>query len=250
MAKKEISGDIKKDVYRPVLKVINRTQDALSNLDRDFSISEIAWMDVGGLFEQYQLSDFRSDIMKIMDKLNRYRRIYWKLQQRLSQGFLSYMKKAGYLPSSSPEINSLKTNLSDMMIKGDGTVWIYSYDYYIRKISDMVGRSPDGAPSGRVTWDHFDKWSRRDVDRIVKSANEIMPAIHRFKARIQMAIRHPERKWSDLHVKTPKVNMVSRPIRKLVIVKKPLPLDKNVKPPRKRILKKPKWEIIGPEDGI
>lgn len=246
LEKEEISGDIKKDLFRPILKSLNGTITSLQKLERDLQISDIAWLDVRGVFEYYEVPEIERDTFKILKLANTYKKRYWKAERKIKQGFLSYMKRKGFLPSNSPELNSLKNNLPETIIKGDERIWIYSYDQYIDKIAEEVGRDKENAPPGRSVWKHFHEWSKSDIERILRDANGILPRLHWLKAKIQMALRNPHIRWSDLKVKTPRVETVERPIRKLMIIKRPFPLDSKKKMPKKRILKKPKLRTIGP----
>jgi hypothetical protein len=241
-------SDIRKDLYRPILKVINKTIRSLTNLERDFPLSNIAWLEMNNVFDLHQSNELKRETMRISSKLNDYRRLYWDLQKRITQGFLTYMKRAGYLPSNSPEINSLKNFLPEMLIKGDSRIWIYSYDQYIQKIAIDVGRDPEDAPTGDEAWRYFSSWTSRDIGKLLERANGILPSVYYFRAKLQKAIRDPSLNWDEIKVKRPKVEAVERPIRKFIIIKRPLPVHKKRKRPRKRILKSPKFGVIGPGD--
>ena len=249
MNKEGLSGDISKDLYRPILKTLNRTISSMQNLERDLPISDVAWLDVNDIFDEYGADDVKKDTFRILKETNEYKSRYWKTERKIRQAFLSYMNKKGYLPSNSSELNSLKNYLPEMIIKGDGRIWIYSYDQYIKRIAEDVGRKAEDAPNGKEVWDHFSSFSKGDIDVILRKANKVLPKLHWLKAKIQMALRNKGHRWNDLRVKTPRIERVERPIRKFVIIKRPFPLDAKKKMPRKKIIKKPKFKTIGPGDN-
>jgi hypothetical protein len=155
------------------------------------------------------------------------------------------MRKKGYLPSISLEIDSLKNGLPEALIKDDPRIWVFSYDQYIGAISDRVGRRKEKAPTGDQVWTYFEGKYRKNIEDLLVMANNCLPSVYHMKTRIRAWIKEPEKDWSIVHVKRPRITPIERPIRKTVVIKRPLPLP-NVKRPRKRILKKPEFHEIGP----
>ena len=90
------------------------------------------------------------------------------------------------------------------------------------------------------------KYSKQAL-QIESSANEILKEIYLLKSRVQSQIKNPNKEWNEIHVKRPRIALVKRPIRKTVIIKRPIPLP-SVKKPKKKVLKKPEMKVIGPED--
>jgi hypothetical protein len=60
-------------------------------------------------------------------------------------------------------------------------------------------------------------------------------------------MRSPGREWRDVRVRDPKVTQVRRPIRPVMVIKRPIPLQKVPRRPRKRLIGRPKRHVIGPE---
>ncbi|MGA1866383.1 MAG: hypothetical protein ACMUFK_02815 [Thermoplasmatota archaeon] len=232
---------------RMVLRSLNGTVRVLTSLDRDPPIVEMAHLQMTGIFGKNGLKDLEAELMQLLSHVNEYRSAYWKLERSIMQAFLSYMRRKRYLPSSSLEINSLKRGLPEAMIKGDSRIWIYSYDQYIKTISGMVGKKPELAPEGSEVFRDLDRVYSRDIKRIVGIINELLPEILMLISKVRSYIRSPDREWMDIRVKRPKVKLVSRPVRKTVLIKRLLPLPKTVKLPRRRVLKRPEHRIVGPE---
>jgi len=233
---------------RLVLKALNGTVKTFSDLKRDPPIIEMAHLQMNGIFRMNDLSEMESDRFKLHSKVNEYRSKYWTIERAIMQSFLRYMKKKRYLPSSSPEVESLKIGLPEALIKGDERIWVFSYDQYIINISERVGRKPELAPKGDDVYDEMARNFANDIQALVALANELMPVILVFSSKVKAALRSPDKVWSEIKVKRPKVKLIERPIRKAVIVKRPLPLPKKPKRPRRKVLKRPKHHILGPEE--
>ncbi|MCK5774017.1 MAG: hypothetical protein KAH57_09555 [Thermoplasmata archaeon] len=230
--------NLKRKIYRPIIKVLDRSISSLKKLERDMPISKIAWMEVNGNFNDPRLSDFGKDIIDISNRLNIYRRAYWELEGNIKRSFVSYMKKNGYLPANSREFDSLKNSLPKAMIEGDERIWIYSYDHYISKISDAVGRSMDNAPKSSIIWsDISDRYSRK-IQNIVGKANDILPDIYVLKAKVSRASRKPEVPWKNINIKKPKVQFIERPIRRFIMLKKPIPIEGTRRISLRRVLRR------------
>ncbi len=246
MGKRPANRKMVSSVYRPILKTLNSMIRSLSKLERDPPISKIAWMEVRG--ELRGPNEMRDELLSMASKVNRYRKDYWDTERRIKQDFLTDLRRSGYLPSSSKEVNSLKRALPEELIRGDGRLWIYSYDQYIGTIAGQVGRKAEDAPKGEEIWNQFEGSYFKRMKKLVERANQVLPEIYRMKAKIRLAIKNPEREWVDLRVKRPRFVVVKRPIRHVMLMRKPIPLERKVRPPRKRIFKRPKMETIGPED--
>ncbi|MGA1819518.1 MAG: hypothetical protein ACMUHU_00765 [Thermoplasmatota archaeon] len=232
---------------RMVLKALNGTVKTLSSLKRDPPIVELAHLQMNGIFRINNLSEMEAELFALLSRINGYRSKYWSLEKAIMQSFLRYMKKKRYLPSFSPEIDSLKIALPEALILGDERIWVYSYDQYIVNISDKVGRRPELAPKGIEVYEEAMGSFSSDIQGIVNTANQLLPEILIFSSRVKAALRSSDRNWSEIRVKKPRVHLIERPIRKAVIVKRPLPLPKKPKRPRRKVLKGPKHHIIGPE---
>ncbi|MFW3146739.1 MAG: hypothetical protein ACMUIE_08015 [Thermoplasmatota archaeon] len=234
-------------VYRRTLKSINGTIEVLSKLERDPPITVVANMEMNGELALLIDREIGRDILALMGKVNEYRSSYWKLENRIKQGFISLLKKAGYLPSSSPEVVSLKNALPMELIKGDGKLWIFSYDYYIENISSRVGRSREKAPKGKEVWAAMEADYGRSIDELEKQVNELLPLLHITKAKLLRMLKGGQIPWKEIKIKNPKVSLVKRPVKKIIIVKRPIPLPRKPRRPRKKILKRPELRVIGPE---
>jgi len=232
---------------RLALKALNGTVKTLSDLKRDPPIIEMAHLQMNGIFRINGLSEMEMELFGLLSGVNTYRSRFWTLEKAIMQTFLRYMKKKRYLPSSSPEIESLKIGLPDALIGGDERIWVFSYDQYIVNISDRVGRKPELAPKGAEVYEEMSRTFSKDILGIVALANDLLPQILVFSSKVKAALRSQDREWSEIKVKRPKVRLIERPIRKAVIVKRPLPLPEKPKRPRRKVLKRPKHRVVGPE---
>lgn len=238
----------KTNLLRTVLRSLNGTLKTITQLERDPPIIELAHIQVQNGFIDSNLVSMEKELFSLLSNINLYRSRYWKLERSIMQSFLRLLKNKKYLPSSSPEVDSLKAALPDAVIKDDERIWVYSFDHYIIPISSRVGRKPENAPTGKETFDTISSAHSKQISEMEKIANELLPEIHIMKAKVQSMLKYPEKEWDHLHVKRPKVAFIERPIRKVIVMKRPLPLPKKSRAPKKRILKKPEFQTIGPED--
>lgn len=238
----------RKKVLRKVLKSLNGSLDVISKLERDVPITIIASMEMNNVFRDVGIEDVGIETLRVAGKLNNYKRNYWKLEISIKEYFMGILGKEGYLPGRSIEVESLANVLPGSMIKGDERIWIYSYDHYISKIAERVGRDPRGAPTGRDIWDRILRRFDKRIKELVNEANSIIPDVFYLKARLTALIGKDDARFNDIKVRKPKVTLIERPIRKVMIVKRPIPIQSTFKKPKKRVLRKPKFEVIGPED--
>lgn len=235
-------------LLRTVLRSLNGTLKIIIQLERDPPIIELAHIQMQNGFSRLDLSSMEKELFRLLSSINLYRSRYWNLERSIMQSFLRLLKNKKYLPSSSPEVDSLKAALPDAVIKDDDRIWIYSFDHYIVPISSKVGRKVENAPSGTEIFQTISKAQAKQVLELEKIGNELLPEIHLMKAKVQSMLKDPDREWDQLNVKRPKVTLIERPIRKVIVVKRPLPLPKQQKIPKKRILKRPEFQVIGPEE--
>jgi hypothetical protein len=235
-------------LLRIVLRSLNGTLRTITQLDRDPPIIELAHIQMENGFKDNHLISMEKELFGLLSNVNLYRSKYWKLERSIMQSFLRSMKNKKFLPSSSPEIDSLKAALPEAIIKDDDRIWVYSYDHYIAPISSRVGRRPEEAPTGNEVFNTIAKNHSKQISDIEDIANELLPKIHLMKAKVQSLIKDQGKEWEQVHVKKPKVALVKRPIRKVIVLKRPLPLPKKGKIPKKKVLKRPEFRVIGPED--
>jgi hypothetical protein len=159
------------------------------------------------------------------------------------------MRSRGYLPAFSREVDSLKGSIPEALIKGDDRVWKYTYDRYIVIISEQVGRDMAGAPTSKEVWDLMErKWASR-IDVLLAKVNTLIPQILTLRSMLRSFLHGPDRPWKDVRVRGPKVTPVKRPIRPIMVMKRPIPDQRPPRRPRKRLLGGPKRQVIGPEGG-
>ena len=236
-------------IIKKVLKSLNGSVEKISKLERDVPITSIASMEMNNVFAESGIEDVGRESLRVGKRLNEYKKKYWKLEMLIRQHFLDILKKRGYLPGRSLEVESLAGALPEALIKGDERIWIYSYDHYLPKIAESVGRDVSGAPNGNEVWTAVEKRFKKRIDNLVDDANSALPEVFYLKSRLATLIRNRDLDLKDVRVRKPRVTRVERPIKKVMIVKRPIPLAGKVKKPRKRVLKKPSFEVIGPEDG-
>ncbi|MBN1389934.1 MAG: hypothetical protein JXA22_04760 [Candidatus Thermoplasmatota archaeon] len=212
-------------VLRDVLSDLNRTISVIRKLERDPPITEIAHLQMMGVFKKIGLSGMEVELFKVLSGVNDYRSRYWRLERSIMQAFLSYMGRKRFLPSNSPEINTLKAGLPRSLITGDDQIWTYSYDQYITKISELVGKRSDLAPKGKEAYDDIYRKFSRDIDQLISLANELVPSLGLFCSRIRSYIRSPDQEWYGIKGRKPRVKLVQRSIHKLHLIKRPLPIQ-------------------------
>ena len=227
---------------------MNGSLDVISKLERDVPITIIASMEMNNVFRDVGIEDVGIETLRVAVRLNNYKRDYWKLEISIREFFIATLSKEGYLPGRSIEVESLANVLPESMIKGDERIWIYSYDHYITKIAERVGRDPGGAPTGQNVWGRISKRFDRRIKDLVNEANSILPEVFYLKARLTALIGKDDVRLDEIRVRKPKITLIERPIRKVMIVKRPIPIHTTVKRPKKRVLRKPKFEVIGPGD--
>ncbi len=237
------------DVIRKIMRSLNGSVDTLSDLSRDPPIVAIANLERNGDLSREGLKGVRIESMKLATSMNEYRREYWKLEMLIKQSFVDILKKAGYLPGRSLEVESLRNALPEALIKDDERIWIYSYDHYIHKIAENVGRPADEAPTGKEAWSMLRSRFDRRIEKIVYRANQIIPEIFYLKARLSSLVGTETSDLDMIRVRRPMVSKVERPIKKVIVIKRPLPIPRKGRRPRKRILKRPKIQVIGPEEA-
>jgi hypothetical protein len=236
-------------IIKKVLKSLNGSIEVLSRLERDVPITSVASMEMNNVFAESGLEEVGRESLRVAKRLNEYKKKYWKLEMLIRQHFIDILKKRGYLPGRSLEVESLAGALPEALIKGDERIWIYSYDHYLPKIAESVGRDSSGAPGGSEIWTALEKRFQKRIDNLVDDANSALPEVFYLKSRLATLIRNKDLELKNVRVRKPRVTRVERPVKKVMIVKRPIPLAGKVKKPRKRVLKKPSFEVIGPEEG-
>ena len=235
-------------VLRTLLRSMNGSISALESLDRDPPIIPVANLTRTVDLDEPGIGPIMKKTLKLATVLNDYKRDYWKLELLIKQGFIDMLKKKGYLPGRSIEVESLRNELPFALIKGDGRIWRYSYDYYIPKIAEQVGRNPSDAPVSRKIWNMMEEKYIGKIERLIDKVNEILPDLYHHRSLLKYCLKDPKADMEDLKLKKIKVTKVERPIKKVLVIKRPIPLPKQGKKPKKRVLKKPDIQIIGPDN--
>jgi hypothetical protein len=237
------------DLLRTVLRSLNGTIKTITQLDRDPPIVKIANIQMQNGFKVEGFVDLEKELFILLNRVNKYRSKYWKIQGSITQSFLRLLKEKKYLPSYSLEVESLKNALPESIIKGDERIWVYSFDHYIKIISEKVGRDKKEAPSGDLVYTTISKKINREILELERTANDLLPDLHMLKGKVHSLLKDPGKTWGSINMKKPRVELVKRPIRKAIVVKRPLPIPKKGKMPRKKVLKKLDVQVIGPEDN-
>jgi hypothetical protein len=232
---------------RVIMRSINGSINTITELNRDPPILDIANLARSGEYTSNELEMIIKESLKLASSLNEYKREYWKLELLIKQDLMDRMKRSGYMPGRSIELESLRNALPESIIKGDERIWIYSYDHYIERISEQVGRRSSDAPRSEKLWKDIERNFVKRISSILKKVNDILPELYHFRSKLKYYLKEPSIDFNDIKIKKVKVSKVQRPIRKIIVIKKPIPLPKKVKSPRKRILKKGDVRIIGPE---
>jgi len=229
---------------KKVLRVLIRTSDKVRSLERDFPITQIAWMSFNGELSSVEDTTFQKDLMALSKRTNDYRRRYWKLEEAIKQEFLSRMSKLRFSPSFSPEIETLRNNLPGSVLKDDGRLWIYSFDYYILEIAEKVGRDKTEAPKGEREYDHYQRKFKRDKQTLHSDALDLLGSMKAFISALKTFISSGNA-WKGV----PRSDRIPDRIggkRSIILIKRPFPIPK-VKKIRKNIFRSLKRETIGPE---
>jgi len=241
-----LSIDENRDIIRPLIRMLNECIKVISNLERDPPITKFAWMDLEGMFDNTTLIEERRDLLRLSKDINQYRKKYWEIEKKIKREFINSMKRRGYLPSYSPEIETLKRALPEELIRGDGRIWRYSYDYYIEKIAQQVGRSKDKAIGSEEIWETLEKKHLVDIQKLFHQTNLLLPRMYGIKAKLSVRAKDKMTPWNKIRVKRIRTKMIERPLKHLIVIKKPIPVEKKKKPKR-RILKRQKVKVVRPE---
>ena len=228
---------------KKLLTILRKTENKVRTFDRDFPLTHIAWMVLNGELAAIEDPEFHKDLMALSRKANDYRRRYWKIEEAIKQDFIHRMSKLRFSPSYSPEIDTLKSNLPNAVMKDDGRLWTYSFDYYIGEIAKKVGRNKEEAPSGSSEFSHYSNRFSRDVKTLRNDALDLLRYIATFSSKLDNFISTGTR-WTALgNVQTisPKIGMKKQ----MIILKRPFPLPKKSKP-KKRLFRRMKRETVGP----
>jgi hypothetical protein len=229
---------------KKVLRILLHTSRKVRTLDRDFPITQIAWMSLNGELSSIGDPSFQRDLMSTSRKANEYRRRYWRLEEAIKQDFVHRMSKMKFSPSFSPEIETLRNNLPGSVLKEDGRLWTYSYDYYIKEIANKVGRDPSQAPAGDEEFRYYSDRFRRERTALHAEALSLLNELSAFIASLKDCIRN-DSAWTGIVARKVPVGRIEGR-KPLIILKRPFPLPK-VKRPRKGIFRRLKRQTIGPE---
>lgn len=234
-------------VIRKLLRSINGSIQTIESLERDPPIIPIANLTRSVDLDDREIGPILNRTLKLATDINEYKRDYWKLELLIKQGFIDLLKKRGYLPGRSIEVESLRNELPFSLIKGDGRIWRYSYDHYISKIAEQVGRPVSKAPGSDMIWISMEKKYEKKIADLLKRANNLLPDIYHMRALLKYCLKNPDADIDRLKLKKVRVTPVERPIKKVIVIKRPIPLPKKGKRPKKRVIKKPEVKVIGPE---
>ena len=235
-------------ILKRLIKVMDGSIRVLRDLERDVPVVEVANMERAGHFDRPGLRGVGNDALRIASRLNSYKREHWSIEKEIRTRFNHYLGSRGFLPGSSKEVDSLKDALPDAMIKGDDRIWKFSYDQYIGTISGQVGRDPLTAPTSKEVWDVLENGQSRKIGSLVSRANALLPELTSMKDRLRGYMGAVDVEWSDVAVKERRTVPIERPVKKVLLVKRPVPLKKEVKRPQKKAFLRPKRIVVGPGD--
>ncbi|MDG6224389.1 MAG: hypothetical protein QCI82_02630 [Candidatus Thermoplasmatota archaeon] len=157
------------------------------------------------------------------------------------------MNRIGFSPSFSPQIETLANHLPRSLIIQDGRVWIFSYDTYIKDIASGVGRDWKEAPTGSDIFQRFEKKYHKDIQNLRHQADVLIREIDAFLSLLGEYLRSGNA-WNVTEL-TPSQKRISiRSEAQLILIKRPYPLPRPPKRPRKRLFRRIKRKEIGPED--
>ncbi len=228
---------------KKVLRALIRTSDKVRTLDRDFPITQIAWMSFNGELGSIGDITFQKDLMALSKKVNEYKRRYWRLEEAIKQDFLHRMSKLRFSPSFSPELETLRTNLPASVLKDDGRLWIYSFDYYIQEIAKKVGRDPADAPTGEQEYLQYSRRFIREKESLHKEALDLLGSLNAFIAALKIFISSGTG-WKGVERQDSQPDRIQNK-RPLILIRRPFPLPRT-KRPRKGIFRRLKRQTIGP----
>ena len=232
---------------KKISRILSDSVKSIRVLDRDFPITSIAWMALRGELQEID-EELRSDLILLAKNANDYKRRYWKMETSARQDLIHHMSRIGFAPSYSPQLETLANHLPKALLSKDGRVWIYSYDTYIKDIASGVGRDSSEAPTGKQLFERFKKKYLREVEGIRVKAEDLIRNMESFRSGIIDYIRNGAA-WS---LTSPAAEAKVMPLptgSKLMIIKRPYPLPKPLKVPRKRLFTRMKRKVIGPEVG-
>jgi len=239
---------IPKDIRRSkrvLIKELGKVTGHLRRMDAGVDMNRIAWMRIKGDLDMIEDPACISEMMDLLKKVNDHKRSRWRLEESIKQHFLHVMKRSGFLPSSSPEIDTLKINLPDALIRGRGDIWTYSYCHYINEIAGKVGKSVASAPSAEALLNEFGSKYGKEIQKLREDARTLVNELTSFRKRLKDyvggkdtwgSIRSVENREKDLEIGN----------RFKIGPRRPYPLPRT---PRRFFRKRLKRETYGPNTG-
>jgi hypothetical protein len=196
--KKDQATDDKKNLYRPLYKLMGKVIKQIKKIELDVPIYKIAWMEVRGNFLAKRHNKFRADVINFLRVSNEYRKIYWNLIKLSRRKFDVEMKKDGSCAPGVKEYESLKNEIPHAIIKTGKKVWIHSYDDYLPKIrqrSEKIKKKPrDGKRMHYAIQQDL-----KDVLNTLKAQQkEALEFARQFRNQLELVKNEPKRRWEPL----------------------------------------------------
>lgn len=196
---------LKKEIYIPIKHTLDLVIKRVKELDIHVPLSQIARMDLSGMFEDETLADLRKYIYDYLKLANKYRKVYFEFIKKNKIEFDREMTKDGSFAPGIKQYDSLKNQLGEALLKTDGKVWITSYDQYLPTIREHSDKRKKEPRTGKQMFEQLHMKFKNDLMEIKKSQTKTIKKSKSFQKDLDLAMKNPElgwREWYNLEPKT------------------------------------------------
>lgn len=124
----------KKKIYRPLNKILPQVIKKLKEKEIWVPLTEIARIEVQGKLEPARHALLRAQIIHFLKRANKYKKVYFKINERSRTTFDKQMKKYGIYQPQMKEYRSLRIQIPTSLIHKEKKAWVYSFNEYFPEI--------------------------------------------------------------------------------------------------------------------
>jgi hypothetical protein len=187
----------KKKIFIPIKKVIKETMKALKDLELDVPISQLARMDIAGMFDDESLEMFKNTVYDYMKVVNKYRQLYFDFMKKTKTTFDSEMSKDGSFAPGIKQYNSIRNQVFEAILKGGGKAWVLSYDQYLPTIREHANKRSKKPRSGKKMYSDIKQIFKNDIKNIKEMQKLSFQISKLFFSDINYWIKHPDSEWQE-----------------------------------------------------
>ena len=159
---------LKKEIYIPIKQTLELVIKRLKDLELNVPIAQIARMDLAGKFQNESLEEFKKTVYDYLRVANKYRSLYFEYTKKTKSVFDSEMTKDGSFAPGLKEYTSVKNQLSEALMKTDGSAWIMSYDQYLPTIREHSSKRSKNPKSGKKMFNDLNSKFAKQIEEIKK----------------------------------------------------------------------------------